>query len=175
MFNPVSCHSQIFLFNTPSVKPAHVCWGIVECQKKFNSQGRHPQGIRKSIHWYNCLPTRIIPISELQRKEGGCWLTGELACFPVHKWRFYKTDPDAILLSQSSYFCWFAMSRQILLLRVNYYPWRIPLQESVNKRKSNFQFFKCVCPPMRECPLMGMYKYRVWLGGKKESLKSVHK
>ena len=112
--------------------------GIVECQKKFNSQGRHPQGIRKSIHWYNCLPTRIIPISELQRKEGGCWLTGELACFPVHKWRFYKTDPDAILLSQSSYFCWFAMSRQILLLRVNYYPWRIPLQESVNKRKSNF-------------------------------------
>ena len=52
VFNPVSCHSQIFLFNTPSVKLNQHMYadGIVECQKKFNSQGRHPQGIRKSIH-----------------------------------------------------------------------------------------------------------------------------
>ena len=34
-------------------------------------------------------------------------------------------------------------------------------EESVNKRKSNFHFQKCLCPLTRKCPLTGMCKYRV--------------
>ena len=39
-------------------------------------------------------------------------------------------------------------------------------RERKQKKKSNFHFQKCPRPLTRECPLTGMCKYRVWLGGK---------
>ena len=89
--------------------------------------------------------------------------------FLANKWRFDKADPHcSVAPSKSNVFLLI-----YCILKTNFIA-KSPLlymgcplaREREQKKKSNFHFQKCPRPLTRECPLTGMCKYRVWLGGK---------
>ena len=84
--------------------------------------------------------------------------------FSADKWRFDKTDPQcSVALSKSNVFLLICCTLKTIwhcqeLIIID----GVSAYESLQtKEKSSFHFQRCPRPLTKECPLTGMYKYRV--------------